>query len=158
MAQPGRQLDFAEKPLGCDADQQLRMEDLEGDSLHVRVPREKDSGVATLTNLPFNLVAAGEGLAHQRQHIPPNAGSLQGTLYPCPEGSPSARSESKEDVGPDLLPEPPPERAPEIRSSEPDAGSSRHPRAPRRSGREPEPCFKGVGGVCRRRHLLQTRV
>ena len=42
------------------------MQDLEGNPLAARVPREKDPGVSTLTDLPFDVVVVGESLPYQR--------------------------------------------------------------------------------------------
>jgi hypothetical protein len=48
------------------------MEDLERDCLAIRVPREKDPGIAAPTDLALHLISPGESLAHQRQHVAPD--------------------------------------------------------------------------------------
>ena len=76
----GGELDLPEEPVGRDADQQLGVQDLERDRLAARVPRQKDPGVAALADLSLDLVAPVKSLAHQRQHVAPNARVLVGDI------------------------------------------------------------------------------
>src|SRR5688572_17262391 len=72
MLELGAQPDLPEEPVGGDADQQLRMQDLQRDPLALGVAGEIDPGVAALPDLPLDLVLALERPAHQRQHVSRN--------------------------------------------------------------------------------------
>ncbi len=52
------ELDLAQEPVGRDADQQLRVEDLEGDLAPVRVTGQEDARIAAFADLAIDLVLA----------------------------------------------------------------------------------------------------
>ena len=70
MLELGAKPDLPEKPVGCDADQELRMQDLEGDLAILAVAREVDPGIAAFPDLALDPVLTLEGLLDQRQHVP----------------------------------------------------------------------------------------
>ena len=78
IVQLGGDLDLAEEAVGRHADQQLRVQDLEGYRLATRVPGQEYSGIPAPADLTIDLVHTGEGLAHQRQHVAPDEPSIEG--------------------------------------------------------------------------------
>ena len=68
---PGKP-NLPEEPVGRDADQQLRVQDLEGDLAPVRATGQVDARVAAFADLALDLVLTLEGAADQRQHVPRN--------------------------------------------------------------------------------------
>src|SRR4051794_19701082 len=72
VIESGGKLDLTEEALRGNTDQEFGMEDLEGNVTATRVLSQEDPGVAALSYLPLDLVLAGKGLAHQRQHVAPN--------------------------------------------------------------------------------------
>jgi len=78
VVQLGGQLDLAKKPVGGDADQQLRVENLERDGLAPGLARQEDAGVPAFPDLSLDLVPPLEGLADQCQHVASNDRVLVG--------------------------------------------------------------------------------
>jgi hypothetical protein len=75
MVQLRGDLDLAKEPVGSDTYQQLRVENLERKVVSACISREKDPSVSAFAILPLDLVSAGKGLAHQRQHVAPDGRS-----------------------------------------------------------------------------------
>jgi hypothetical protein len=71
----GKKLDFAEEPVGGDADDQFRVENLEGNSTPLFRDGVKDARGTAPPNLPIDLVAIGKGFAGVVQQV-----SADGTL------------------------------------------------------------------------------
>ena len=62
MAQPGRDLDLAEEPLGAEGGSQVGAEHLEGDRpVELEVLGQVNSGHSAVPELPLNGVGFGEG-------------------------------------------------------------------------------------------------
>ncbi len=70
VAELGRDLNFPEKPVGGDADQELGVEDLERDLGTVGVPRQKDPRVPAFPDLALHIVASVECLTDEWEHFP----------------------------------------------------------------------------------------
>jgi hypothetical protein len=77
IVQPGGDLDLSQESVSRHADQQLRMQDLQGYKAAPRLPGQKDAGIAAPPNLALDLVAPCECLAHQCQHVTPDGVLLQ---------------------------------------------------------------------------------
>src|SRR6185503_4705972 len=81
------QPDLTKEPVRRDADQELRVQNLERDSAPGRISGEKDPGVAAPADLPLDVVPPEECLAHQCYRIAPNDRNLVGgPLNGCVRG------------------------------------------------------------------------